>query len=469
MNKPSAPARLASLSRSLCRRPVTDLPLVFAPVFELPEEDPDDQALYTRTRTFWLFLLQVLSPGMPCQEIVHKALAWFQAQYHQKASSNTSGYCQARKRLDLLWLQDQCRQLAIKLEADARPVWCGRRVVVPDGSSLSMPDTFPNQRRWPQPKGQKPGCGFPVMRLVCVFCLATGALLHFATGPLEMGEASLWRMLWGQLRRGDVILGDRNFSSFAEFYLLSKRGMDLVARRKANRTTGARRVKRLGKGDWLVEWTRDKHCPLWLAWCYKPFVPKTLLVREVEFSVAIPGFRTTRVVVATTLLDSKAYPAEAFPNLYRRRWEAELRLRDLKTTMKMEVLRSKTPEMVEREVAMHWIAYNLLRSLMAQSAREYGQDPVRLSFKSCLGLVRQWSGELGRAQTSEEVERLRDEMRRSLAEQVIRAKPNRHEPRALKRRPKTYARLTKPRSQFQDIPHRNRYKKAKLTPSATAA
>ena len=462
-------AALTALTSTLDQRPITDLALVFSPHLELPPEDPEDDTLYTQNHTFWLFLYQVLSPGTPCREIVHKATAWYQAKWGIKASSNTSGYCQARKRLDLGWLVELARQLASKLQQKAPFVWCGRRVVVVDGSSLSMPDTMSNQSRWPQPSGQKPGLGFPAMRIVTVFCLGTGALLHFVTGPLELAEASLWRMLWGQLLRGDVVLGDRNFSSFAEIYLLRHRGIDLVVRRNGARTKGSRRLRRLGKDDWLVEWSRDKHCPRWLDWCYKKDIPKAMQLREVEFSIEIPGFRTKHVIVATTLVDCAAYPPEALAALYRRRWSIELRLRDLKTTMKMEMLRCKSPEMVEKEVAMHWVAYNLLRGLMYES-KGSGQagETARLSFKSCLDLVRQWSPELGRAQCFAEMERLRQQMLVSIAEQTIRAKPDRREPRALKRRPKTYARLTKPRHLFQDTPHRNRYKKTQLTPQPTA-
>lgn len=469
MLRPATGHRVRSRWRELASLPVSELPLVFSRLLTVPDSD-SCALIYSPARTFWLFVHQILLPGSSCQEMVHKALVWLFAGQRAKASTNSSGYCQARARLDLVWIIDLARGLASRLERQAKGLlWHGRRVFVVDGSSASMPDTLANQARWPQPAGQKPGCGFPVIRIVALFCLASGVAVDFSTGPLELHEGTLWRRLWGRLRRGDVIVADRGFSSFAEFYLLLARGIDMVARMHACRTVNVRFVKRLGKGDRLVEWSRDRHSPRWLDWAYKRSLPKTLIVREITVRIAIPGFRTQAVTLATTLLDPKEFPAEDLAALYRKRWQAELYLRDLKTSMGMEVLSCKSPQMIEKELAMYWLAYNLVRGLMLEAALAHTCEPTRLSFQSCAAIIRQWAPRLANAQTARELNALRNCMLSYLAAQRLRSKPDRVEPRALKPRPKSYARLTKPRHQFVDIPHRNHYKKQDITSQAAAA
>ncbi len=466
MDKYRAPRRLRTARAGLSEKPVCELSLVFASLLKV-SEGSSCAPIYSPARTFWLFLYQVLSPAMACRAVTLKALAWLRAERGEKASTGDSAYVQARRRLDTAWLLDLARQVAGRLEEPADCLLRGKRILSVDGSSASMPDTLENRLRWPQPSGQKRGCGFPCVRIVALFSLATGGLVQLAHGPLEQAEQSLWRMLWGTLREGDVILADRGFSSFAELYLLSVRGVDSIVRKNARRTVGARRVKRLGKNDWLVEWTRDKSCPNWLSSGHRKRLPATLLVREITFAVGVPGFRTESVTVATTLLDPETYPRDLFPCLYRRRWEAELRLRDLKTVMGMDVLTTKSPEMVEKELAMYWLAYNLVRGLMTMAAARHGGDPVRISFKGSLDLIRQWGPEATKADAGELAD-LHEFILEYLAAQKLRSRPDRSEPRAVKRRPKTYARLTKPRHEFQDIPHRNRYKNPVVNSTVSA-
>lgn len=235
-----------------------------------------------------------------------------------------------------------------------------------------------------------------------------------------------------------------------------------LLRLRARHTTSARRIKRLGKNDWLVEWTRDKSCPAWLSIGYRTRLPATIIVREITFSAGLAGFRTESITVTTTLLDPKKYQRERFPAVYRRRWEAELELRDLKITMGMDILTTKSPDMVEKGLAMHWLAYNLVRGLMTQAAVKHGGDPVRISFKGSLDLIRQWAPEMVRVE-GQELEDLRGCFLEYLANQKLRSRPDRTEPRAVKRRPKNYARLTAPRHEYREIPHRNRYKKESTT------
>lgn len=412
-------------------------------------------------RTFWLFLSQVLSADGSCREAVRKFLAWRALEGEPPASPKTGAYCNARKRLSREALADTHRDVARRLYAleSEEGRWCGRTVKVLDGSAVSMPDTPENQARYPQPKTQKPGCGFPVMRIAALFTLSGGFLLDLAKGALCIHERTLAHQLWEHLTGGDVLLADRGFCSYGDYYLLAQRGVDCVMRNHQRRTVGLREVKRHGKGDRLVQWLKMKPCPK--GWTKEDWaaVPGTLLVREITVTVDLPGFRTQNIVLATTLLDSKQFPKEDFAGLYRRRWMAELYLRDIKITMGMDILRGKTPDMVEKELYMHLIAYNLIRGLILQAAHAHGLSPERLSFKGTTSTVRQWAPLMAAASSEEQRKTMHTALRDAIARDPLPLRPNRTEPRAVKRRPKNYQRLTKPRRQFAECLHRNRHTK----------
>lgn len=339
-------------------------------------------------------------------------------------------------------------------------LWCGRRVKVVDGSSISMPDTETNQETYPQPKGQKEGCGFPVMRIVVLFCLATGVILDLAKGPLAVGERALFRSLSERFEVGEVALSDRGFCGYADIFYLLKRGIDCVMRNHQRRTVGLSVLKRFGKGDRLVQWHKTKRAKWqdreeWLA------MPDRLAVREIHSCVPVPGFRTSRITIVTTLLDPQAFPKQVFVDLYRRRWMAELYLRDIKTTMGMDVLRCKSPDMIHKELAMYVIAYNLIRALMLDAAMFRGLSVDRISFKGTIDTVRQWAPVMARPDLSPNDRiRMTERLLDCLARDPLPNRPNRTEPRARKRRPKNYQLLNQPRHLFREVPHRNRYKKS---------
>jgi len=338
--------------------------------------------------------------------------------------------------------------------------WCGRAVKVVDGSGLTMPDTPENQARYPQPRSQKPGCGFPAMRIAALFSQSSGLLLGLAKDSLRVAETTLFRQLWHCLEAGDVLLADRGFCSYADFYFLGLRGIDCVMRNHQRRTVGIQQIERLGKDDRLIRWLKMKPCPKWLTKKQWRTVPDTLLLRELAITVNVPGFRTNSIIVATTLLDAKQFPKQALAELYYRRWRAELFLRDIKITLGMDVLRCKSPDMVEKELLMHLIAYNLIRILMQKAARGRGLSPHRLSFKGANATIRQWAPLMAAVAHDEE---RRATMTAALLDAIVRdtlpIRPNRTEPRAKKRRPKNYQRLIKPRRQFKECRHRNKYTK----------
>lgn len=418
--------------------------------------------IFTPQTTFWLFLDQVFTGDGTCREILRKYQAWRALTWKKEISPNTGGYCQARARLSLDDIQAVNKQLIQRIDEEyPRQLWCGRSVVVADGSSISMPDTPENQERYPQPTSQKKGCGFPVMRIVVYFALSSGVILDMAKDALTVGETALSRRLWDMLLEGDVFLADRGFCSYAEVYYLRERNVDCVLRNHQRRSVGVKPVKQLGDGDRLVNWTKSKVRPKWLdkeAW---NALPDTMLIREIKITVAPPGFRTENLTIVTTLLDPRLFPKEAFAQLYLWRWRAELFLRDIKISMNMDVLRCKTPGMVDKELYMHLIAYNLVRALMLQASATRNISPLRLSFKGTAVTVRQWAPMMAAAaHYGNDCKKMYKALLNAIARDPVPERPGRAEPRARKRRPKNYQLLTKPREIFKECPHRSRYKKA---------
>lgn len=298
------------------------------------------------------------------------------------------------------------------------------------------------------------------MKLVVAFSLATGAILGFVKGTLHDAERILFKNLWDLFEPGDVILADSAFCSYADFYFLSQRGVDCVMANHQRRTKGLQFVKSLGKQDRLLYWIKMKPCPAWLDKSQWKKVPEKLLIREVSFSVTVRGFKTKKITLATTLFDQRQYPKEDLAQLYRRRWMAELYLRDIKITMGMDILRCKTPDMVHKELIMYIIAYNLLRALLLQSCVMMQLQMDRLSFKGTLAILRQTNSFISLIIRTPKIEEsLHKALLLIIAKDILPNRPDRQEPRARKRRPKNYQLLNKPRSLFREILHRNKYSK----------
>jgi len=285
------------------------------------------ERLFSKQVTFWAFVAQILSPGTACREIVRRVEAWWQERVGAGAapSGSTSAYCQARRRLEPAGLELIRGATAFNLEKnvlrDER--WLGGRTVkIVDGTGLSMPDTPENQARWPQSSAQQPGCGFPMLKLVGLFSLSSGAWLESATGSQHAYEGTLFRSLWGKLQAGDIILGDRGFCSYGALAGLQQQGVDSVMRLHAMRKADFRTGRRLGPEDRLVTWRRPQR-PETTSAAEHAALPETLTLRMIRLHVAAPGFRTKSVVLVTTLLDPEAYPAEALRELYGRRWQID--------------------------------------------------------------------------------------------------------------------------------------------------
>ena len=396
--------------------------------------------------TIWGFLSQVLSDDHSCRDAVARVIAHRAASGDPVCSPNTASYCNARGRLHTGVLRTLARRTAQQLQAAAADEWQwnGRRVFIADGSHVSMPDTPKNQAAYPQPSAQRPGLGFPLARVAVLLSLATGACHDLAIAPYEgkgTGETSLLRAMYDTLQPGDVVLADALFDNYFLACELRDRGVDLVAHAQYRRV-GTRTVRSGPGGDILV-WQRPNKPHGMRGEQYRTY-PKTLLMREVTVDARGAGNRVGRFKVITTILDP-AVDGGQVGELYRRRWDGEVDIRSIKSTLKMDVLRCKTPEMVEKEIWAHLLAYNLLRTVMAVAARANGIEPREVSFKGAKQAVAAFAPKIEGARP-EDRGALIDAMLAVVAYHRVGDRPGRWEPRARKRRPKPGSRLTQPRA-----------------------
>jgi hypothetical protein len=311
-----------------------------------------------------------------------------------------------------------------------------------------MPDTPSNQRAFPQPRVQAAGVGFPLARVVAMISLATGTVRDLALGPYKgkgTGETTLFRTLWDRLNRGEIVLGDRYFASYFGIAGLLQRGVDGLFRMHQLRMFDFRLGRWLGIEDHIVRWTKPAR-PKWMDEVSYQQLPDTLEIRELRVRVNQPGFRVDELVLVTTLLDEAEFSKEGLATLFLERWNIELDLRSIKCVMQMDVLRCKTPEMVEKEVWTHLLAYNLIRVLMASAAEAHGKLPRQLSFKGTLQALGTFRDAMGLAPLSLRA-RLVHELLRAIAASEVGTRFGRVEPRAIKRRPKPHDLLNEPRHQ----------------------
>jgi len=408
--------------------------------------------IYTPLVTLWVFLSQVLSADHSCRASVARLIAHRIARGQKPCSAKTGAYCQARDRLPEKFFSDVACSVgrALDAQADQRWLWKGRRVYLFDGTTVTMPDTPENQLAYPQVYNQKPGVGFPIARIGALISLACGAVLNLGVcryAGKGQGEVSLLRTLWDILCPGDILLTDRLQANWANIVFLQQRGLELVSRlNKAHRRADFRRGRRLGDDDHIVCWFKPTSIRSLDRITYQA-LPESITIREARIPVTQPGFRTKSIVVVTTLLDPQQTTKEDLATLYRARWNNELDLRSLKETMQMRELRCKTPELVRKELWTHILAYNLIRTIMAQAAVRHGVEPRSISFKGTVQTLEAFQPVLA----------LRGEddahSRRILYEQLLDAvachrvadRPNRFEPRLKKRHPNHYGYLRKPR------------------------
>jgi hypothetical protein len=317
-----------------------------------------------------------------------------------------------------------------------------------DGSTITLPDTPENQAEYPQLKAQKPGCGFPIARILVIFSLSVGTVLETMIGQYKgkrTGENSMLRTLHDVFSAGDVVLADRYFSGWFDIALLVKRRVDCVLRKHQLRPTDFRTGRRLGRDDHLVTWRKPPR-PSWMDEDTYLSLPSELVLREVRVRVRQRGFRTKEVLVITTLLDEIKFSKEALASLYRQRWEAELNLRSLKVVLQMDHLRCLTPHRARNEFYTHLLAYNLIRKVMAVAAITSGVRPYQISFKGTKQILTKL---LDRLHSGSDLDAWCDALLEAVATHEVANRPDRVEPRVKKRRPKPYKFMTKPRSEYK--------------------
>ena len=420
--------------------------------------------LFSKENTFWAFFSQVLDADGGCMEVIRKLQSYASIKGIKIPSSSTASYCTARKKLNEQMLSDILAHTADRLKLMPETgILNNRRVIVVDGTGLSMPDTPQNQAIWPQQSTQKPGCGFPSARICACFSLESGALLSYALGNKKSNEVPLFRQQWKIFKQGDIFLGDKGFCSYFDIANLRKLGVDsVVTLAKRTPVSAASCIKKLGSDDLLIEWTR----PVYAA--KMPYsqdewakLPKKLILRQIKVTLNNPGFRTQGFYIITTLLDTAQYPAEELAEIYFKRWDVELFFRDIKTTMGMDILRCQTPDMIRKEILMHFIAYNCVRRLMYEAAEEADLAVRVVSFKGSLQALRNWEPHLNQAKVSKsERFRLISDLYDAMTNTPIRQRPGRSEPRCIKRRPKSYQLLTAPRHEMKPVPHRSKCRAA---------
>ncbi len=310
-----------------------------------------------------------------------------------------------------------------------------------------MPDTIDNQKAYPQPNSQKAGCGFPLAKIMVLFSITTGAAIGIIIDVFKTHDIKLARQLYKYLNPGDIALGDRAFCAYSDIYFLQKQSCDAIFRKHQGRKNQIKKGKRIGPCDCLVTWQKPKSCPKGLSKEEFDSLPPNLLLREVHYYIGIPGYRTKQVTLITTLLDIQLYPTLELVKIYKLRWDVELDLKHIKTSLGMDILRGKTPEMVRKEIYIHLLAYNLLRTVMWQSGTQKGVNPLRISLQGTRHHLNNFISELKDA-TPINRERLYQIMLKLIAHKLLPSRPARVEPRVRKRRPKSYPFMQQPRQLY---------------------
>jgi putative transposase len=427
----------------------------------------EEDAVYTPAITLWGFLSQtVFERGQrSCIAAVTRITTLCVALGRKVPSPDSGAYCRACAKLQPKVLKRLTLGVAQRAEneVDQRLLWHGRHVQLADGTSMSMPDTEANQACWPQSSSQKPGLGFPIVRMVFLISWVTGMVCDMAMGPYagkETGEMALIRQLLSRLGVDDILLADRYYCSFFLIAALLMEGRDFVsqlhhARKGIDESqhdlfqeAEYKKVQRLGKGDFLVTWERPKR-PNWMSAEEYASMPESICVRYLNVTVSQPGFRPRKLTVVTTLTDPRAVSKDDVAALYRQRWLVELDIRSIKTTMGADVLRCKSPHMIQNEIWATLLAYNLIRAKQAAAALRAGRTPHEVSFAATMQTIAgTWLAPF--PLSIEQQHQLNEILLEHLSRRRTGHRPNRVEPRARKRRPKPHKNLTTPRQVAQD-------------------
>jgi hypothetical protein len=401
--------------------------------------------VYTPAVTFWLMLGQVFRGGS-LRAAVLELQAFFAASGvdFPDTKGSSGSYSDARKRLEESELGKINERVCAKMPA-AGDLLGGRRIMVVDGTGVQIEDTVRNQDWFPQPSEQKHGCGFPVVQLLGLMNLESGALEHFCHSPLNAHEGRLFECeLASKLRRGDVLVADRGFSSFLQFAQLAQRGVDALMRLHSSRAW----PKEIKGDEGFVRWKRPplSQCPDDITEEEWEKLPASITVRYVRRIVRRNGFRDQQLIVATTLTQA---PVGEILHVYERRWEIELSFDDIKTTMGMDFVAAKSPLSALKMITVHLIAYNLVRLQMLRAGRACGVAVRRISFKGALDAVSAFAAQM-HSRTAAKLRLLSGKLLEAIGADLLPLRPFRIEPRVRKRRPKPFPFMTRPRQELRD-------------------
>jgi hypothetical protein len=410
--------------------------------------------IFSTPIVLWAFLAQVLrdGKGAACTSAVAEIATYMEQTGGTPPCGDTGDYCRARAKLSPHALRELTVQTAERLEQQADPSWLshGLHAKLIDGFTFTMADTPANQQAFAQQSNQRPGAGFPIARACAVLSLATAAICDLAVGPYQgkqTGESALLRQMLDSLKPGDLAVFDRHFCSFPLLAILLGRGAHFVTRLHQRRPVDFRRGKRLGKDDHLVTWTRPTR-PDWMSEELYATIPPTLTLREVRFHLTAPGRRSNTLVVVTSLTDPAAWPKEAIAELYGFRWNVELDIRAIKQTLGLDHLRCQSPAMIRRELWTTLLAYNLIRKLNATAAAVGGRQPRELSFTvGCQNVLAAWM--LLATGACPDPAGLYQSMLSRIANAVVGDRPDRVEPRVIKRRRDHYPLMHEPRHRLR--------------------
>ena len=413
------------------------------------------RGIFSTVNVLWAFLGQVLRDGKEaaCQAAVAAITAQRLAEGLTTPTADTGDYCKARAKLSEAALRELTVEIADELEEQSPPAWLwkGLHPKLVDGFTCTMPDTPENQAeypqsRYPQSSSQKQGVGLPIARCLGILSLATAAVRDVAIGPYsgkETGETALLRTRLDSFSAGDLLVADRYFCSFFLVAMLLGRGVQSCTRMHQQRHFDFRRGRRLGARDHLVIWTKPKR-PQWMDQATYETIPATMTLRELQFQVVQPGYRTQQITIVTTLTDAEAYSKADIAELYGFRWHAELDIRAIKQNLNLNHVRCKSPEMVRRELWTTLLAYNLIRTTAA--ALLHDRRPRQISFTStCQYVLGSWTdltrGRIALEQLTQHCLTLLSK----IAECQVANRPGRIEPRVLKRRRHGYKLMQQPR------------------------
>ena len=409
--------------------------------------------IYSTAVMLWSFLGQVLRDGKEasCQSAVARVVAYQEQRGAASPTSDTGDYCRARNKLSEAALRDVSVEVAAEMQQQAPDewLWKGKHAKLVDGFTFTMPDTPENQAEYPQQKSQKPGVGLPIARAVAILSLATACVTDVAIGPYsgkETGETALLRQLSGSLHPGDVAVMDRYYCSFMMIALLLGRNVDVCTRMHQKRHVDFRRGRRLGKYDHIIVWTRPQR-PKWMDQATYDTIPERMELREIRYNIVQPGYRTETITIVTTLTDAEVYSKEEIADLYSFRWNSELDIRSIKQSLNLAHVRSKSPEMVRKELWTTILGYNLIRTTAAAAAVLHDKQPRQISFTStCQYVLSSWMQFSCDLIPADRVESHCRRMLSHIAECEVANRPGRLEPRVLKRRRHGYKLMQEPRS-----------------------